>query len=107
MVLIFFTVCFVTSTSFVSAANNTTIHTADTIISSSISSNDTSPPVTKSSNPGKNALNVPVNQHIKITYNEPVKFESGAIDLKNSNGQLIPISKSISGSTLTLTPKLY
>ena len=66
MVLIFLTVCFVTSTSFVSAANNTTIHTANITISSSISSNDTSSPVTKSTNPDKNALNVPVNQHIKL-----------------------------------------
>ena len=105
MVLMFFMVCFVASTSFVSAANNSTIHAANNTISSSISSNDTSPPVTKSTNPGKNALNVPVNQHIKITYNEPVKFESGWIELRNSQGQLIPISKSISGNTLTLTPK--
>jgi hypothetical protein len=50
-------------------------------------------------------LNVPVNQHIKITYNEPVKFESGWSELRNGNGQLIPITKSISGNTLTLTPK--
>ena len=49
-------------------------------------------------------LNVPVNQHIKITYNKLVKFESGRIELRNSEGQLIPITKSISGNTLTLIP---
>jgi len=104
MVLIFFSVCFIASTSFVSAATNTTIHTANTTVSDSNLSKDTSPPVTTSTNPGKSALNVPVNQHIKITYNEPVKFESGWIELRNSDGQLIPITKTISGNTLTLTP---
>jgi hypothetical protein len=99
-----FSVCFVASTSFVSAANNTTIHAANTTVSASNSPLNTTPPVTTSTNPGKNALNVPVNQHIKITYNEPVKFESGWIELRNGNGQLIPITKSISGNTLTLTP---
>ena len=104
MVLIWFSVCFVASTSFVSAANNTTIHTANTTVSTSNSALDTTPPVTTSTNPGKSALNVPVNQQIKITYNEPVKFESGWIELKNGNGQFIPITKSISGNTLTITP---
>ncbi len=103
MVLMLFSVCFVASTSFVSAANNTTIHTANTTVSAS--NLDKTPPVTTSRSPGINALNVPVNQHIKITYNEPVKIESGWIELRNSNGQLIPITKSISGNTLTLTPK--
>ncbi len=104
MVLLFFMVCFIASTSFVSAANNTTIHAANNTISAAISSPDTSPPVTTATNPGKNALNVPVNQHIKITYNEPIKLESGWIELRNSKGQLIPISKSINGNTITLTP---
>ena len=103
MVLMLFSVCFVASTSFVSAANNTTIHTTNTTLSAS--NLDKTPPVTTSRNPGLNALNVPVNQHIKITYNEPVKIESGWIELRNSNGQLIPLTKSISGNTLTLTPK--
>ena len=104
MVLILFSVCFITSTSFVSASTNTTAHTANTTVSASNISQDTSSPITKSTNPGKSALNVPVNQHIKITYNKPVKFESGWIELRDSNGKLIPIKKSISGNTLTLTP---
>ena len=103
MVLMLFSVCFVASTSFVSAANNTTIHTTNTTLSASNS--DKTPPVTTSRTPGLNALNVPVNQHIKITYSEPVKVESGWIELRNGNGQLIPITKSISGNTMTLTPK--
>jgi hypothetical protein len=75
MVLLLFSVCIILSTSFVSAANNTNIHPANTTVLTSNSSPDTSPPITTSTNPGKSALNVPVNQHIKITYNEPVKFE--------------------------------
>lgn len=104
MVLILFSVCFIASTSFVSAATNATIHAVNTTVSDSNLSKDTSPPVTIGTNPSKSALNVPVNQHIKITYNEPVKFESSWIELRNNNGQLIPITKSISGNTLTLTP---
>jgi len=104
MVLLLFSVCIILSTSFVSAANNTNIHPANTTVLTSNSSPDTSPPITTSTNPGKSALNVPVNQHIKITYNEPVKFESSWIELRNSDGKLIPITKSISGNTLTLIP---
>ena len=95
MVLMLFSVCFIASTSFVSASNNTTIHTANTIVFASNSSPDTSPSVTTSTNPSKSALNVPVNQLIKITYNEPVKFESSWIELRNSDGQLITITKSV------------
>jgi hypothetical protein len=36
MVLMLFSVCFVASTSFVSAANNTTIHAANTTVSAHI-----------------------------------------------------------------------
>ena len=104
MVLLLFSVCFIASTSFVSAANNTNIHTTNDTIFASNSSPDTSPPVTINSNPSTNALNVPGNQHIKITYNEPIKFESSWIELRNSDGKLIPITKSISGNSLTLTP---
>jgi predicted deacylase len=105
MVFILLSICFVASTSFVSAANNTTIHAANSTFSASNAPADTTPPVTTITNPGKNALNVPVNQHIKITYNEPVKLESGWIELRNGDGQLIPITKSISGNTLTVISK--
>lgn len=104
MVLLLFSVFFIASTSFVSAANNTNIHTTNDTIFASNSSPDTSPPVTINSNPSPNALNVPGNQHIKITYNEPIKFESSWIELRNSDGKLIPITKSISANSLTLTP---
>jgi uncharacterized protein len=104
VVLMLFSVCIVASTSFASAANNTTVHATNTTVSASNAQVDTNPPLTKSTNPGNGALNIPVNQPIKITYNEPVKLKSGWIELKNGNGQLIPVTKSVSGSTLTLTP---
>ena len=105
MVLMLFSICFVASTSFVSATNNTTVHAANTTVFVSNSPLDTTPPVKTATNPSNGALNVPVNQQIKITYNEPVKIESGWIELRNTNGQLIPITKSISGNTLTLAPQ--
>lgn len=82
---------FIASTSFVSAENNTNIHTAITTVSASNSSTDTGPPITTSTNPNKSDLNVLVDQYIKITYNEPLKFESCFIELINSDGQLIPL----------------
>ena len=95
----------VASTSFVSAANVTANPSSNSTVTSAKTSSDITPPVTKSTNPGKNALNVPINQNINITYSEPVKHHTGWIELKNDQGKLTPITTGINGSILTITPK--
>ena len=62
-----------------------------------------SPKVTLS-DPINNAFNVATNKVIKITFNEPVKAGNMFIELKNSAGTLIPITRSISGNVLSITP---
>ena len=63
---------------------------------------DGTPPKITAIDPINNAINVPVNKIIKISFNEPIKFQSKWIELKNSKGTIIPISKSINGKTLTI-----
>ena len=54
--------------------------------------------------PAKNAV-VRADKVIKVTFNEAIKAGSLWIDLKNSNGTLVPVTTSINGNTLTITPK--
>ena len=60
-------------------------------------------PTVISVDPANNA-NVLVNKAIKVTFSEPIKLGNGYIELKTSNGTVISINKSISGSVLTITP---
>ena len=59
-------------------------------------------PTITSTDPIKNAINVPVNKVIKITFSEPIKAGSMWIDLKDHSGKLIPTTKSIAGNVLTI-----
>ena len=63
------------------------------------------PPTIKSITPGKNAIDVQGNQSIAITFTEPIKAGSLWIVLQNSSGVSIPITTSINGNILTITPK--
>jgi predicted outer membrane repeat protein len=65
---------------------------------------DTIPPKVKNINPANNAINIPINQVITVTFSEPIKTGSAYanIILKNSSGTVIPITKSISGNVLTI-----
>ena len=65
---------------------------------------DTIPPTVNSTYPTNNAVSVPVNNVITVTFSEPVKTGNGYIELKNSNGTAIPFTKTIKGNTLTITP---
>jgi uncharacterized protein len=105
VVFVVFIFLVVASTSFVSATNVTANPSSNSTVTNAKVSSDITPPITKSTNPGKNALNVPINQNIKITYSEPVKYHTGWIELKNDQGNLTPITTSINGSILTITPK--
>ncbi len=62
------------------------------------------PPTIKSITPGKNAIDVQGNQSIAITFTEPIKAGSLWIVLQNSSGVSIPITTSINGNILTITP---
>ena len=59
-----------------------------------------------SGSPVNGAVNVAANKIIKITYTKPIKTGNNLIELKNSSGNLISISKSISGNILTITHPL-
>ena len=61
-----------------------------------------SPPIVKTISPVKNAVNVPTNKLIRITFTEPVKKGNGWIELKNSSGKSIPITFNIINNVLTI-----
>jgi len=58
-----------------------------------------------SSDPANNAVSVPVNKVIKITFNKQIYSGSAysQITLKNSSNTVVPITTSISGNVLTIT----
>ena len=63
---------------------------------------DGTPPTVTSSDPTNNTVNVAQNKVIKVTFSEPVKWGNWWIELKNSSGAVIPITKSITGTVLTI-----
>ncbi len=63
-------------------------------------------PTVKTVDPVNNAVNVPANKVIKITFSETVKTGNNWIELKNSNGTLIPFTTNISGNVLTIKPTI-
>ena len=66
---------------------------------------DTEPPVITKTNPINNAVNVALNKVIKIVYNEQIQQGSDYVDISLSNsGGDVPITTSISGNTLIITP---
>ncbi len=67
--------------------------------------NDTVPPTVKSVDPVNGATGVGLNKGVIVTFSEPVKMGNGAIALQSSNGTLVPVTTSVSGSVLTITPK--
>ncbi len=68
---------------------------------------DIIPPTVKTWTPTSNELNVPINQVIKITFNEPIKAGNMNFELKTSNGKEIAFTKTITGNTLILKPTTY
>jgi methionine-rich copper-binding protein CopC len=61
-------------------------------------------PTVNTTDPVNNASNVPPNKVIKVTFSEPIKIGNGLVELKKSGGTLIPITMSIGGNVLTITP---
>jgi parallel beta-helix repeat protein len=56
-------------------------------------------------NPVNKAINVSTNKTITVTFNENIKTGNNNIILENSKGTTVPFNESISGKTLTITPK--
>ena len=66
---------------------------------------DKTAPTVKSIDPANNSVNIAINKVIKITFSEPIKAGTLSIGVKNlKTGIYIPITKTISGNTLTITP---
>jgi hypothetical protein len=64
---------------------------------------DTTPPTVKTINPAKNALNIPVNQLITVTFTEPIRKGTMWFEFNNSTGA-VPFNTFLTGNTLTITP---
>ena len=64
---------------------------------------DSTAPTVVSSDPVTNAT-AGVNKVINVTFSEPIKSGNGWFELKDSNGTDTPITKSINGKVLTITP---
>jgi methionine-rich copper-binding protein CopC len=65
---------------------------------------DISSPNVTSIDPANNAVNVPSNKVIKVTFNENIKPGNNNITLVNSGGKEQALTKSIIGNVLTITP---
>ncbi len=59
-----------------------------------------------SSDPSNYDIKVPVDKTIRVTFNENIQIGTNWIELKRSNGENIPITISISGKTLIVTPSV-
>ncbi|MGF7118608.1 Ig-like domain-containing protein [Methanobacterium oryzae] len=55
-----------------------------------------------STDPANNTVNIPANKQIKVTFHEPIKKGNMRVELKNSNGKIIPVTSSVSGNILTI-----
>jgi beta propeller repeat protein len=65
------------------------------------------PPTATAGSPARNAVNVPTNQPITTTFNEPIKSGTGHIELyEAATKTLVGIFPAISGNILTMTPTL-
>ena len=65
---------------------------------------DNTAPKAIAGSPARNAVNVPVDATITTTFNEQINEGNMNIELKTSTGTVIPITTSINGNVLTITP---
>jgi len=68
---------------------------------------DLTAPVISVVDPVNKAVNVALDKVIKVTYNEPIKAGTMWIELLNSSGANVPITCTVNGNTLTITPNNY
>ena len=60
--------------------------------------------IVSSVNPINNAVNIPNNTTITVTFSEPIKTGNNNIQLVNSSGTAIPFTSTLSSNILTITP---
>ena len=65
---------------------------------------DSVAPTVKSVDPVNKAVNVAVNKVITVTFSEAIKAGTSWFELKTSNGTVVPVTPSINGNVLTITP---
>ncbi|MCE7697649.1 MAG: Ig-like domain-containing protein, partial [Methanobacterium paludis] len=96
---------YVSVTSWKTLTNSAT-STSSTTTSSNNSStvSDVLAPTVKAVDPVNNAVSVAVSKVIKVTFSESIKTGTGWIELVTSNGTVVPITWSINGKVLTVTP---
>ncbi|OEC86303.1 Ig-like domain-containing protein, partial [Methanobacterium sp. A39] len=66
---------------------------------------DSTAPTVKSIDPSNNSVNVPLGKVINVTFSESIKAGTLGVGVKDRTGKYIPITTSISGNVLTITPK--
>ena len=62
------------------------------------------PPSIICTDPYSRMVNVPINKNIKVLFNEPIKFGTNYIEMKDTRGRYIPIKRSINGKIMTIVP---
>ena len=87
-----------------SSSTTSSSGTKSAVSSVQATSSDSTAPTVKSTSPSSGATGVSAAVTITVTFSESVKLGTGSIVLKNSGGTSIPISKSVSGSVLTVDP---
>ncbi|MBI4813420.1 MAG: right-handed parallel beta-helix repeat-containing protein [Methanobacterium sp.] len=65
---------------------------------------DGTAPTVTTVDPANGATGVATDKVIKVTFSEDIKTGTGFIELKNSSGAVVPITTSVSGNVLTITP---
>jgi methionine-rich copper-binding protein CopC len=67
---------------------------------------DTTPPVVANTDPANNAIGVPVNKSVSVTFSEDVQDGPayGSISVKDAAGKVVPVTKSIAGKVLGIKP---
>ena len=60
-------------------------------------------PTVNTTDPVNKSVNIPTNKSIIFKFNEPVKFGSKWIELKNSSGAKIPFTATINGNSLIIS----
>ena len=80
------------------------VSAANATVNATSSTTDLTAPTIKTVDPTNKATNVAINKTIKVTFSETIKTGNYWIELKNSNGKTVSITKSITGNVLTIKP---
>ncbi|ADZ10529.1 parallel beta-helix repeat [Methanobacterium lacus] len=82
------------------AGNNLAVYTSTFTVESTA-------PTVIAVDPDDDATGIPGNKQIKVSFSEPMQQGNRLVDLKDSNGNVIPITQSLGSRVLTITPNDY